>query len=79
MTIKKNQQLPHPAWPQSLNLSSQLFFEADRLSEAAYAHLSNHPVSTQTVNEFSELKRRADNKYIEARRTWFDTKDKINR
>ncbi|AHZ73373.1 hypothetical protein OU5_P0121 (plasmid) [Pseudomonas mandelii JR-1] len=41
--------------------------------------MSNQPVSTQTLHEFSELKRRADKKYIEARQKWLGTKDKTNR
>lgn len=73
---KKTQNSP---WPESINLSNQLFVEADQLSEAAYAILSNQPVSTQTLHEFSELKRRADKKYIEARQKWLGTKDKTNR
>lgn len=79
MTRIKSEKTHHPACQDSINLSSQLFFEADQLSEAAYALLSIQPVSTQTLNEFSELKRRADTKYIEARRKWLDTKDEINR
>jgi hypothetical protein len=69
----------HTAWPESINLSNQLFFEADRLSEAAYALLSNQPISAQTLLKFSALKRRADNKYIKARQEWLDAKNKINR
>ncbi|VVO31999.1 hypothetical protein [Pseudomonas fluorescens] len=79
MTTKTTANVPHSTWPESVNLSSQLFFEADQLSEAAYALLNHQPVTTQSLHEFSELKRRADNKYIEARRKWLDTKDEINR
>jgi hypothetical protein len=61
----------------SIDLSNQLFVEADQLSEAAYALLSNQPISAQTLHEFSELKRRADNRYLEARQAWLNAKDKI--
>ena len=75
-TSKKAQNSP---WPESIALSNQLFVEADQLSEAAYALFSHQPISVQTLSEFSELKRRADNKYLEARQVWLNTKDKINR
>lgn len=79
MTTTKTEKVHYSAWPESVNPSSQLFFEADQLSEAAYALLSHQPVSTQSLHEFSELKRRADNKYIEARRNWLDSKDQLKR
>ncbi|EPJ76078.1 hypothetical protein GIV66_08750 [Pseudomonas sp. PA-3-11C] len=64
---------------ESIDLSNQLFVEADRISEAAYALLSNQPISAQTLREFSELKRLADRKYLEARQEWLNAKDKISR
>jgi hypothetical protein len=76
ITSKKAQDSP---WPESIDLSNQLFVEADRLSEAAYAFLSSQPVTPQTLHEFSELKKRADKKYVEARQQWLATKGKINR
>ncbi|WP_263287298.1 MULTISPECIES: hypothetical protein [unclassified Pseudomonas] len=39
--------------------------------------MSERPISAQTLREFSELKKRADNKYLEARQEWLNTKDKI--
>ncbi|MFW0758151.1 hypothetical protein ACN1C3_26095 [Pseudomonas sp. H11T01] len=76
ITSKKAQKAP---WPESIDLSNQLFVEADQLSEAAYAILSKQPISAQTLHEFSELKRRADEKYLEARQQWLETKGKITR
>jgi hypothetical protein len=64
---------------ESLDLSNQLFVEADQLSEAAYALLGNQPFSPQILHEFSELKRRADQQYLEARQKWLETKGKLNR
>ncbi|MEO8645384.1 hypothetical protein [Pseudomonas sp.] len=64
---------------ESLDLSNQLFVKADQMSEAAYALLSNQPISPQTLHEFSELKRRADQQYLEARQKWLETKGKLNR
>jgi hypothetical protein len=74
ITSKKWQKAPSP---KSINLSNRLFVEADQLSEAAYALLSDQPISAQTIHEFAELKRRADEKYLEARQEWLNTKDKI--
>lgn len=76
ITSKKAQNAP---WPESIDLSNQLFVEADQLSEAAYALLSNQPITAEILREFSELKRHADQKYLEARQKWVETKSKLNR
>lgn len=76
ITSKKAQNSPPP---ESIDLSNQLFVEADQLSNAAYALLNNQPITAQTLDEFSEFKRRADQKYLEAREEWLKAKDKINR
>lgn len=60
----------------SINLSNRLFFEADQLSAQAYAHLSEQPVTTQTLQRFSEIKKQADEKYRQARQEWLRTRDK---
>lgn len=61
----------------SINLSNQLFFEADQLSAQAYALLSEQPVTTQTLQRFSEVNKQADEKHRQARQEWLRTKDKI--
>ncbi|VVN92523.1 hypothetical protein [Pseudomonas fluorescens] len=62
----------------SINLSNQLFFEADQLSAQAYALLSKQPVTTQTLQMFSEMKKQADEHYRQARQEWLRTKDNIS-
>lgn len=76
ITSKKAQDSP---WPESIDFSNQLFVEADQLSDAVYALLSHQPITAQTLREFSELKKRADKKYLEARQKWLETKSHINR
>ncbi|VVN80416.1 hypothetical protein [Pseudomonas fluorescens] len=61
----------------AINLSNQLFFEADQLSAQAYALLSEQPVTTQILQRFSEMKKQADEIHRQARQEWLRTKDKI--
>jgi hypothetical protein len=70
--------MQHAANLESINRSMALFFEADRLNDQAYALLSE-PVSTQTIHKFSEAKKRADEKYRQARQEWLQTEGKNNR
>ena len=79
MTMKESTKTQQAACLESTNRSDQLFFEADRLSAQAYALLSEQPISTQTLQRFSEVKKRADDKYRQARQEWLRTKDKISR
>lgn len=79
MTPITSKSAKNSPWPEPIDLSNQLFVEADQLSEAAYALLSNQPFSAQTIREFSELKKRADKKRLEARQKWLETKSKITR
>lgn len=60
----------------SIDLSNQLFFEADQLSAQAYALLSEQPVTTQSLQRFSEIKKQADEKYRQARQEWLRIRDK---
>lgn len=78
MTLKESTKTRHAAGPESTSRSDQLFFEADRLSAQAYALLSEQPISTQTLQRFSEAKKQADEKYRQARQEWLRTKDKIS-
>jgi hypothetical protein len=78
MTTKESKNTHHAACPESINRSSQLFFEADQLSAQAYALLSEQPISTQTLQRFSEAKKQADEKYRQASQEWLRTKDKIS-
>lgn len=78
MTLKESKNTHHAAYPESINRSHQLFFEADQLSAQAYALLSEQPTSTQTLRRFSEEKKRAEDKYLQARQEWLRTKDKIS-
>lgn len=66
MTTITSEKTQSSAWSESINRSNRLFFEADQLSEAAYALLSGQPISAQTIHEFLELKRHADKKHLEA-------------
>jgi hypothetical protein len=79
MTPLTSKQAQNSLLPEPIDLSNQLFVEADQLSEAAYALLSDQPITAQTLREFSELKRRADQRYLEARQEWLKAKDKLNR
>jgi len=67
-----------PSHRPPINDCAELFFEADRLNEQAYALLSK-PVSTLSIHEFSEAKKRAEEKYQQARREWLCTKDTKDR
>jgi hypothetical protein len=78
MTPNESKKTQHAAYSESINRSHQLFFEADQLSAQAYALLSEQPISTQTLQRFSEAKKQADEKYRQARQEWLRTKDKIS-
>lgn len=78
MTTKESTTTQQAACLESTSRSDQLFFEADQLSAQAYALLSEQPISTQTLQRFSEVKKRADDKYRQARQEWLRTKDKIS-
>ena len=75
MTTITSEKAQSSAWSESIDRSNRLFFEADQLSEAAYALLIDQPISAQTIHEFLELKRRADKKRFEARQEWLSFKD----
>ncbi|AZE49105.1 hypothetical protein C4K04_3433 [Pseudomonas chlororaphis] len=70
--------IPHAANPGPIDRSALLFLEADRLYEQAYA-LLKEPVSTQSMGEFSAAKKRADEKYLQARQEWLNARPRINR
>jgi hypothetical protein len=78
MIMKESKNTQQAACLESTNRSHQLFFEADQLSAQAYALLSEQPISTQTLHRFSEAKKRADDKYRQARQEWLRTRDKIS-
>lgn len=78
MTLKESNKTQRATYPESINRSHQLFFEADQLSAQAYMLLSEQPISTQTLQRFSEAKKQADEKYRQARQEWLRTKDKIS-
>ncbi|MGV8864847.1 MAG: hypothetical protein ACOH2T_27300 [Pseudomonas sp.] len=79
MTPVGSKKTPSTPLTKSIRSSNELFFEADRLSDAAYALLGEQPISAQTLQKFSELKKVAERKYFEARQNWLITEDKINR
>ncbi|WP_137805645.1 hypothetical protein [Pseudomonas sp. G(2018)] len=62
----------------TINACAELFFEADRLNERAYAML-REPVSTLSIHEFSEAKKRAEEKYQQAWQQWLCTQDTKDR
>ena len=72
MTINESA-TPPAGPPESINRHTALFLEADRLYEQAYA-LLNEPVSSQSMSKFSVAKKRADEKYRQARQAWLQAK-----
>jgi hypothetical protein len=57
-------------WEEAAIRSNQLFFEADQLDDHAYSLLKKETLSPEVWNEFSTAKRKAENKYVEARVEW---------
>lgn len=74
LTSKKAQNSPRPA---SIDLSNRLFFEADQLRSEAYELLGEIPISNNAMKRFIELKKMADDKYLQAQREWLRTKGKV--
>ena len=58
------------SWEEAATRSHQLFFEADQLDDHAYSLLKKETLNPEVWNEFSSAKRKADNKYVEARLEW---------
>ena len=55
--------------------ATKCFFEADQLDEEAYSILNNGPLTCANLDRFTEAKKVADERYVEARRQWSMLKD----
>lgn len=78
MTTTVSEQMHPTASPGPIDRCNQLFLEADQLSTQAYALLSDQPVSTQTLQRFTEMKKIAEDKYRQARQERSRNKDRIS-
>jgi hypothetical protein len=61
-------------WDHAVAQNNLLFFEADELNDQAYAILRKDTLTLATWREFSEAKKKAENKYREARQEWLRIK-----
>jgi hypothetical protein len=73
MNDKKRSTVTAP-WDDEIERNSQLFFEADRLDQAAYKILGEGARDAQAWNRFTRAKQLADQKYTEAYQDWMRIK-----
>ncbi len=78
MTAQSLNSLDIPIWDYQVARNTEMFYEADRLDNAAYQIIADGPSDSVAWARYTAAKQVADNKRTEAYQDWIRLKREMN-